>query len=150
MSKVARSQRKVPKMSAADIDKSLHELDAWVRHERPGRLTWQVLEEFAGFTRQALSANEAIAHRFGEAKHANRPEKQRVNKPRKTVDQQVVELNRKIKELEATINRYDVRFARWIHNAMLQGYKVDLLEEPMLPPARAHVRVVGRSSRGSH
>jgi hypothetical protein len=141
---VLKGRRKVPKMSTADVEKVLQELDAWCRRERPGRLTWERLEEFAGFTRQALSANESIAQRYGEAKHGNSPARKVVTATPKSVNQRVLDLQRKVDELQAVINRYDVRWSNYAVNATLLGYDLERLEEAVMPPARAVVRVARR------
>jgi hypothetical protein len=133
-------KRKVPKMSVDDIRRTLHELDAWCRGERAGRLTWNRLEESVGFSRQALSAHNEVAERFGEAKVINRP-LDTVSKPAtKNPDERVLDLQREIEGLRATINRYDERWARYARNAGLHRIDLKLLDEPMDPPARANVR----------
>jgi hypothetical protein len=107
-------------------------------------LTWERLEEFAGFTRQALSANESIAERYGEAKHGNSARRKVVTATPKSLDQRVIDLQRKVDELQAIINRYDVRWSNYAVNATLLGYDLERLEEPVMPPARAVVRVAKR------
>lgn len=137
---MSRKRARTPKMTTADIERVLHELDAWCRRERSGRLGWRHLEEFSGFTRQALSGHDKIAERFGAAKAANRPTNaaQRV-KPKGT-DQRVIDLQREIEQLRGVINRYDERWARYARNAALLGINLLRLDEPLDPPARADVR----------
>ena len=144
---MASKRRKIPKISAADIQKVLHELDAWCRQERLGRLGWKVLEDLSGFTRQALSSHAEIANRYGEAKAINRAGA-RVDAPRpKTADQRIVDLQREIERLKGIVNRYDERWARYARNAALRGINLELLDEPMTAPARANVRVFKSKGR---
>lgn len=135
-----RRRRKVPKMSAEDKQRVLHELDAWCRHERKGRLTWARLEDVSGFTRQALSSHPDILERYGVAKAVNRPDKTRAPLP-KTADQRVLDLQREVERLKSIINRYDERWATYARNAALLGYDLERLEEPLTPPGRADLRV---------
>lgn len=139
-------KRKVPKMSAEDVQRALHELDAWCRGEREGRLTWDRLAQVVRFTRQALSSHEEIAKRFGEAKVANRPRGSKIKAAPKSVDQRVLDLQREIEGLRTVINRYDERWARYARNAALHRIDLRLLDEPMDPPARANVRAHNKST----
>lgn len=127
-------------MSAEDIQKVLHELDAWCRRERTGRLRWRHLEDVSGFTRQALSSHSEIAVRFGQAKAVNRPGGNALKSKPKSVDQRVIDLQREIEQLRGIVNRYDERWARYARNAALRGIDLEVLDEPMDPPARADVR----------
>lgn len=143
---MTRKRRKFPKMSNEDKLKILHELDAWCRRERAGRLTWARLEEVSGFTRQALSSHQDVVEGYGRAKAINRPGAQEPAQPRKTTDQRILDLQRDAENLKAIVNRYDERWARYARNAALLGYDLDRLGEPMDPPARAVVRIA-RSNR---
>jgi len=136
-------------MTQENVQAVLQELDAWCRGERPGRLGWKKLEEFSGFTRQALSDHEDIAQRFGQAKAANRPKSNGQKSAPKTVDQRITELQREIESLRGLINRYDERWARYARNAALRGIDLQALDEPMDPPARANVRVHRASDAGA-
>lgn len=138
-------RRKVPKMSPEHRQKVLHELDAWCRRERPGRLTWARVEEMSGFTRQALSNHRDIVERYSAAKAASRLGNIRYAPP-KSADQRILDLNREIEGLKSIINRYDERWARYARNAALLGYDLERLEEPLEPPARAIVRVRSKPS----
>lgn len=144
---MSRKRAKTPKMSAADIQNVLHELDAWCRRERPGRLSWRHLETFSGFTRQALSGRDEIAERFGAAKTVNRPSSAAQRRAPKNSDQRIIDLQRDIEHLRAVINRYDERWARYARNASLQGVDLARLDEPLDPPARASVHVVRRRGK---
>jgi len=143
---VTRKRSRFPKMSNEDKQGVLHELDAWCRRERAGRLTWARLEELSGFTRQALSSHPEIVERYGRAKVLNRPGSQEAAQPRETTDQRILDLQRDVDNLKALLNRYDERWARYARNAALLGYDLDRLGEPMDPPARAVVRIA-RSNR---
>lgn len=139
--------RKVLKMSTEDKQRVLHELDAWCRGERPGRLTWVRLEEVSGFTRQALSSHREIVERYREAKTINSPNGKNPSGSRpKTFDQRVLDLQREVERLRSIINRYDERWACYARNAAVLGYDLERLGEAMEPPARVAVRV-GRKAR---
>jgi hypothetical protein len=131
-----RKRAKTPKMSESDIAKVLSELDAWCRGERPGKLGWKNLEEFSGFTRQALSDHDEIAERFGQAKVINRPKDGITKKPPKSTDQRIIDLQREIESLRGIINRYDER-----------GIDLVVLAEQMDPPARGNVTTHGGKAR---
>ncbi|MGE1152106.1 protein kinase [Pseudomonas kitaguniensis] len=69
------SEQKISKarrMSSVDIRLIIHELDAWARGERTGELSWSLVEEYSGFTRQALNSRPEIKAAFGTAKAALR------------------------------------------------------------------------------
>ncbi len=143
---VSGKRRKVPKISPVDKQRLLHELDAWCRRERHGRLTWARLEEMSGFTRQALSSHPDVVERYGEAKAINRPDKNARSASRpETANQRVLDLQREIERLKSIISRYDERWARYARNASLLGYDLERLDEPIDPPARTMVRAHRRS-----
>lgn len=144
---IPKRRHKVPKMSAEDKQRVLHELDAWCRRERHGRLTWSRLEEVSGFTRQALSGHQEIVERYGEAKAVNRPESIGRISRRKSTDQRVLDLEREVERLKGIINRYDERWATYARNAALVGFDLERLEAPMDPPVRGAVRVMRRVSQ---
>lgn len=56
------------RMSIADIRSIVRELDCWAKGERTGDLSWGLVEEYSGFTRQALNARPEIKAAFGTAK----------------------------------------------------------------------------------
>lgn len=144
---MSRKRAKTPKMTTADIERVLHELDAWCRRERSGRLGWRHLEEFSGFTRQALSGHDNIAERFGVAKAVNRPNNAVPHLKPKSTDQRVIDLQREIEQLRGVINRYDERWARYARNAALLGYDMNRLDAPVDPPARTATRHARRRNQ---
>jgi len=136
-----KKRRAMPKIKDADVARILDELDAWCRRERPGKLTWAVLEKLSGFSSQSLSAHSEIQRRYDAAKAALRGNERRIYTP-KPIDQQVTALREEVAMLKGIIQRYDERWARYALNAARLGWELERLDAPMDPPARAHVRVV--------
>lgn len=139
MAKRAKRPRSLPRLSVETVAKILDELDAWCRRERVGKLTWQRLEDFSGFSRQSLSAHDDIKQRYDVAKGVSRGDGRKVSV--KTEDEQVAALRKDLTVTKAIVQRYDERWARYALNAARLGYDLDRLDEPMDPPARAVVRV---------
>ena len=129
--KAKRSKAKFVRMNDGDLNKLLVEIDCWVRGERKGVLTWQVLEDFSGFSRQTLSKNERVVNLYDKAKALQRNEGR---KPPKTPDERLARLNGELEHLRRTLDQYDERFARIMYWCNAKAIDLSELIAPM--PAR--------------
>lgn len=55
-----RARSSSTRMTDADVQRVLHEMDFWMRGERTTLLTWKQLEEASGFSRQSLAGHCSI------------------------------------------------------------------------------------------
>lgn len=62
--------KRVPKMTASDLQYALKELEAWRDGQRGRRLSWNLLEKATGFSRQTLCVKPELASLYAEAKSA--------------------------------------------------------------------------------
>ncbi|HTY53858.1 MAG TPA: hypothetical protein VMB26_01590 [Candidatus Binataceae bacterium] len=136
MSQMSRKRSKAAATSAIrmgdrDVDKVLNELDQWLRGERSGVLTWKVLEDFAGFSRQTLSKKSRIVQLYDKAKATQRNTERT---PPKSPDERFARLSAEVEHLRRVIDRYDERFARVAYWCNAKGISLSDLIEPM--PAR--------------
>jgi hypothetical protein len=82
----------------------------------------------------ALSSHKEIAERYGQAKACNRPDNRTKPTP-KGVYQRVIDLQRKVEQLEALINRYDERWAHYARNAAVLGNDSERLDQAIAASA---------------
>jgi len=145
MPKRTKKRRGLPKIGDAARVEILDELDAWCRRERPGKLTWQRLEEFSGFSRQSLSAHDELKRRYDAAKAVGRGDQPR--RAMRPIDQQVASLREELTSLKGIVQRYDERWARYALNAARIGLDLERLDAPLDLPARAVLRIAKANGR---
>ncbi|TDP27338.1 hypothetical protein DEU29_13111 [Idiomarina aquatica] len=95
-----------------------------------GKVTWGKLEEVTGFTRQALSARDAIAEAYKEVNSTT--------KTKVTSEKRVEELEAKLTKIQAecsrlkkTLQEYDQKYVRWMYNATNANLTVEQLNSPV-------------------
>lgn len=107
---IKRSRR----MSESDINSIVTDLDHWAMGELGSKLTWAVLEERFGFSRQSLQAKSEIKAAYDNAKQALSgglvKTKEQATKEAKVLQ---VEVNRLKAELEACKKKEDLWLRRW-------------------------------------
>ncbi|MDF2690822.1 MAG: protein kinase [Gammaproteobacteria bacterium] len=128
---VESKQKKFARMAPADIQFILYELDAWEQGERGKKLTWEILERIAGFSRQSMWAKAEIKARFEAVKEALRKgiNKDDSNQYRKTLEQRIEALEKENAELKQQQNRWLELWARYEYNARVLGYDLSRLEK---------------------
>lgn len=102
------------RMSDSDINTIVADLDRWAMGELGSKLTWAVLEERFGFSRQSLQAKSEIKAAYDNAKRAlsGGLVKTKEQAP-KEAEQLQVELARLRTELEAYKQREELWQRRW-------------------------------------
>jgi hypothetical protein len=117
------------RMSRDNIAAVVSELDAWMRGERVGRLSWDTLHRKFGFSRQTLCTKPEIVELYHSVK--DRQKLGKGPKSAKTTDERVAALGAEIAHLRRTLDLYDERFARiafWTH---AKGIDLNALIQPL-------------------
>lgn len=111
-------------------------LEQWATGQYGERLTWKKLEVYSGFSRQALSANQAISGAYTEAKVAIRRNFTRLRETSGSAEQaqKIDELRSQIADLEAQAKNWAALWERWRYNARQQGWDTSLLDQEMPKP----------------
>lgn len=114
------------------------ELERWQGGEMGARLTWERVEAFSGYTRQALSRHPEIVHAYKEAKRAL-ADGSRKSRSR-TVRDEIAYLDQTVESLRAKIRWYETLEAQWLQrwqriaNQCLQrGLSIEDLDHPLDP-----------------
>ncbi|MFT4068595.1 hypothetical protein [Paraburkholderia sp.] len=133
MPKVIRVNSKISERKAAGI---VAELDRWRDGELGTKLTWQRIEAFSGFTRQALSRPEKIRHAYQEAKCAlatpGRCSRSRSRSDELTyLDQTIENLRMKITRYEALEQQWLQRWQRIAFHCSRRGISIRELDRPL-------------------
>ncbi|MCH5530978.1 protein kinase [Pseudomonas syringae pv. syringae] len=122
------------RMSSVDIRLIIHELDCWARGERTGELSWSLVEEYSGFTRQALNSRPEIKAAFGTAKVAL---KGGIAKTRMDAVADNASLLAENNRLKAEIALYAAREAGWkarwqriAYHIRSQGFQMGRIDRP--------------------
>lgn len=102
------------RMSDSDINTIVADLDRWAMGELGSKLTWAVLEERFGFSRQSLQAKSEIKAAYDNAKRALSGGLVKTKEQAtKEAEQLQVELARLRTELEAYKQREELWQRRW-------------------------------------
>jgi hypothetical protein len=91
-----------------------------------GKVTWALLEKHTGFTRQALSAREAIAEVYQNINGS----KKTIISAEKQVEDLTIRLEKALAEnarLKKTLEEYDKKYDRWLYNATNANLTVEQL-----------------------
>ncbi|WP_325265791.1 hypothetical protein ACQY1M_03160 [Neorhizobium sp. DAR64861/K0K2] len=130
------SRRRAPPLDAVRITEILSIMTAW-----KGRLTWNGLCNSIAvqtgnlYTRQAL--NNYIEIKAAYAAYQKKPRRSAASKPLSGAQQRIVELERKVLELEAVRDALLEKFARWAVNAATRNLDEDFLNQPLRQINRA-------------
>ncbi|MFN4350536.1 MAG: hypothetical protein ACK4F6_07005 [Hylemonella sp.] len=127
----------VPKMSEADLQYAIKELEAWRDGERGVRLAWNLLEKSTGFSRQTLSSKSEIKSAYDAAKESLtkgiRPRRPRADDY----------LESRLKAMECELDRYKKLEAEWLerwvriaYHARGKGLTIADLDKPLPPIGR--------------
>lgn len=101
-------------MSDGDIKLIVQELDKWALGELGSKLTWKILVDKFGFSRQSLQAKPEIKAAYENAKHALSGGLVKSKKQtEKEYEKLLVELERTKVELETYKEKEQLWFRRW-------------------------------------
>ncbi|MGF6296069.1 hypothetical protein [Paraburkholderia youngii] len=133
MAKAIRANSKISERKAAGI---VAELDRWRDGELGTKLTWQRIEAFSGFTRQALSRHETIRHAYQQAKRAlatpGRRSRSRSRSDELTyLDQTIKNLRMQIRHYEALEQQWLQRWQRIAYHCSRKGMSIGELDQPL-------------------
>lgn len=106
--------KKFRRMSDSDISSVVSELDHWALGDFGSKLTWSILEQRFGFSRQSLQAKSQIKAAYGVAKKSlsgglvkTREQATKQN------DELLIEISRLRLELEAYERKEELWLKRW-------------------------------------
>lgn len=133
MPKAIRANSKISERKAVGI---VAELDRWRDGELGTKLTWQRIEAFSGFTRQALSRHEKIRRAYQDAKRAlavpGRRSRSRSRSDELTyLDQTIENLRMQIRHYEALEQQWLQRWQRIAYHCSRKGMSISELDQPL-------------------
>ncbi|MGF6634892.1 hypothetical protein [Paraburkholderia sp. MM6662-R1] len=133
MVKVIRASAKISDVKALTI---VSELERWRDRELGTKLTWEKIEAFSGYTRQALSRHPRIKLAYDEAKRAL-ADPARVSSSRSR-DEEPKYFDQTVRDLEGKVKRYQdleqTWFQRWQRIAVRcseLGLNIEDLDKPL-------------------
>jgi len=137
---IARKRRSLQRrMTANDIRNVVAEIEAHARGERDGRLTWNCLEAFCGFSHVALWQKAEIKEAFQRAKKTLRVDATPTI-VRRSTDERIADLESTIVRLREQIRAYDELWALYEFNMQRMGLNPDDLRTPLDRLSRQEVR----------
>jgi hypothetical protein len=133
MAKAIRANSKIGERKAAGI---VAELERWRDGELGTKLTWERIEAFTGFTRQALSRHQEIMHAYQEAKRAlvapDRRSRSRLH------GNELMYLDQTVENLRAEVRRYEALEQQWLQrwqriafHCSRKGLSIEELDRPL-------------------
>jgi len=133
MTKTIRANSKISDSKAASI---IAELERWRDRELGTKLTWEKIESFSGFARQAMNRHPEITHAYREAKSAlampDRPSRSRAcSDEREYFDQTVEKLRTEIRRYETLEQQWLQRWQRIAFHCSRRGLSIDELDRPL-------------------
>ncbi|MGC2965712.1 hypothetical protein [Paraburkholderia aspalathi] len=133
MSRTIRANGKLGDGKVAGI---VAELERWRDGDLGTRLTWERVEAFSGFTRQALSRHPEIHQAYLEAKRVLATPGRRSRSRLKSDEIQY--LDQTIESLRAQITRYEALEQQWLqrwqriaYHCSRKGMSIDELDRPL-------------------
>ncbi|RCW27989.1 protein kinase [Pseudidiomarina tainanensis] len=99
------------RMSDSDINTIVADLDRWALGELGSKLTWAVLEERFGFSRQSLQAKSEIKAAYDTAKRALSGG---LVKTKEQATKEVEELQVEVERLQAELDGYKRKEELWL------------------------------------
>ncbi|KPD17408.1 hypothetical protein ADM96_18665 [Burkholderia sp. ST111] len=133
MPKAIRANSKISERKAAGI---VAELDRWRDGELGIKLTWERIEAFSGFTRQALSRHPDILRAYQQAKRAlAAPDRRSWSRSRGDeltyLDQTVESLRMQIRRYETLEQQWLQRWQRIAYHCSRKGMSIEELDRPL-------------------
>lgn len=132
-------RRRAPPLTQARIDGVVALVGGWT-----GGLTWDSLceaverETGSRYTRQAL--NNYVEIKAAYAAYRQQPTPQKSEKTLSKTQQKILNLERKVAELEAVRDALLEKFARWAVNASTRNLDEDFLDQPLRRISRSENR----------
>ncbi|WP_256928052.1 hypothetical protein [Caballeronia sordidicola] len=133
MTKAIRANVKLSERKAAGI---IAELARWKDGELGTKLTWERIEAFSGFTRQALSRHPQIVTAYQMAKGAlATPDRRSRSRAR---NEELLYLDHTIEELRAELRRYELLERKWFerwqciaYHCLRRGLSIEEFDQPI-------------------
>ncbi|KGD08476.1 MULTISPECIES: hypothetical protein [Burkholderia] len=130
------------KISAAKLTSIIAELERWRDKELGVKLTWERIEAFSGFTRQALSRHPKIASAYQEAKRSlsmpDRRSRSRSQDDERTYfDETLASLRAEVRRYEALEQGWLQRWQRIAFHCSRRGLSIGELDQPLDDPGRS-------------
>lgn len=138
MVKVIRANAKINELKALGI---ISELERWRDRELGTKLTWEKIESFSGYTRQAMSRHPKIRLAYEEAKRAlsgpPRPSASRTrDEERKYLDQTIADLRSELQRYRSLEQSWLGRWQRIAFHCAACGLSIEDLDKPLDDIAR--------------
>ncbi|WP_186111844.1 hypothetical protein [Burkholderia gladioli] len=130
------------KISVAKLASIVAELERWRDKELGVKLTWERIEAFSGFTRQALSRHPKIASAYQEAKLSlsmpdRRSRSRSQGDERAYFDETLASLRAEVRRYEALEQGWLQRWQRIAFHCSRRGLSIDELDQPLDDPGRS-------------
>ncbi|MBF3754677.1 hypothetical protein [Burkholderia pseudomallei] len=130
------------KISAAKLTSIIAELERWRDRELGVKLTWERIEAFSGFTRQAMSRHPKIVSAYQEAKRSlstpGRRSRSRSQSDERAYFDEIVEtLRAEIRRYEALEQVWLQRWQRIAFHCSRRGVNISELDRPLDDPGRS-------------
>lgn len=123
------------RMAPSDIKTIISDLDKWAQGHLGSKLTWAVLEERFGFSRQSLQAKSEIKAAYDHAKQALSGGIVKTKEQATTENEALIcEVERLKKELENYKIKEQLWMKRWQRIAFhirQKGFQVEEIDKPM-------------------
>jgi len=107
------------------------------------KLTWKLLAEALGVSRQALEKKAAVVEAFHQASEIIERERAKRNEPnralRRTLEERISELEEIIAMKDKQLSAWGEKWVTVEYNCKKYGYDPDLILEPLIKPNRTLV-----------
>ena len=108
-------------MSESDVKAIIADLDRWAGGELGSKLTWGILEERFGFTRQSLQAKSEIKAAYDYAKKSLSGG---LVKSREQANQDLEQLQHEVERLKLELAEYKRKEALWLERWQRIAYNI--------------------------
>ncbi|WP_244816429.1 hypothetical protein [Caballeronia sp. Lep1P3] len=133
MGKSIRANSKINELKAASI---IAKIQRWQDGEFGKKLTWERIEAFSGFTRQALSRHRAIANAYQSAKRALAT--RRPSSGSRSTYGELHQLDQTIQSLRERLSQFEVleqvwleRWQRIAYHCSRRGLSIEEFDKPI-------------------
>lgn len=149
---MAKAIRVNSKISTRQLVGIIAELERWRDRELGLKLTWEKIEAFSGFTRQAMSRHPKILNAYQEAKRSlstpgRRSRSRSYNDERAYFDRTLESLRSEIQRYEALEQAWLQRWQRIAFHCSRRGLSIGDLDQPLDDPGRGGATNRGQQSK---
>jgi hypothetical protein len=129
------------RMSESDIKSIIADLDRWALGHLGSKLTWAILEERFGFSRQSLQAKSEIKAAYDNAKQALSgglvKSKEQTSKENEELICEIERLKKEVDEFKIKELKWKKRWQRIAFHIRQKGMQVAAIDQDMAPDADA-------------